>query len=246
MLLATAATTLVAGALIGATGIGGVLLVPALTQIEGLPLRAAVAASSLAFAFPGVAALWWLRLAEPSARAGLLHLVAGALPGAWIGGQWVQTIQASWLLAGVAALALFSGGRGLLARAPLTQNAVKGPGPVAMALIGLGVGITSALTGTGGPVILVPLLMSLRQPLARTVAAAQVVQLPVAISASSVHLAAGALELHSAIGAGVVLLVGSLVGQHMARKTSVQHLQRLVAWLLFGTGLWLTTKLFEY
>ena len=137
MLMASGTLILLAGALIGATGIGGVLLVPTLTQFEGMPLRSAVATASLAFAFPGVAALWWLRLAAPTTRAGLLPLVAGALTGAWLGGQWVQTMDARWLLAAVAALALFSGLRGLLQRTPAEQAKTVNLGALMMVVLGL-------------------------------------------------------------------------------------------------------------
>lgn len=244
MLLATAATTLVAGALIGATGIGGVLLVPALTQIEGLSVHSAVAASSFAFAFPGMVALWWLRRAPRASQAGLLPLVAGALPGAWVGGQMLHHLQISWLLAGVAALALFNGLRGLRGPAQRPQlPATLGFGFVAMAALGIVVGVLSALTGTGGPVILIPLLMMLNLPLPRTVAAAQLIQLPVAVSASGAHWASGALNWNVALGAGALLLAGSLVGQRLARHVDVGVLQRLVALLLVATGLWLSAKL---
>ena len=242
MLMASGALTLLAGALIGATGIGGVLLVPTLTQFEGMPLRAAVATASLAFAFPGVAALWWLRLAAPTTRAGLLPLVAGALTGAWLGGQWVQTLEARWLLGAVAVLALFSGLRGLLQRTPAAHPKAVDLGAVVMVALGLGVGAASALTGTGGPVVLIPLLLALRQPMARTIAAAQVVQLPVALSASSVHLASDALTPGLALAVGTVLLVGSLLGQQLARGVDMRKLQRLVGLLLLGTGLWLGAK----
>lgn len=243
MLLATAATTLVAGALIGATGIGGVLLVPALTQIEGLPVRAAVTTSSFAFAFPGITALWWLRQSPSTDRSGLLPLAAGALPGAWLGGQGVHALEVAWLLSGIAALALFSGLRSLRPAATIAPGTAFEFGPVSMAALGLAVGTLSALTGTGGPVILIPLLMLLKFQLPRTVAAAQVIQLPVALSASAAHWTSGALDWTIALGAGALLMAGSLIGQRVARRVDVGVLQHVVALLLVATGLWLLLKL---
>ena len=46
-----------AGAAIGATSIGGVLVVPALSSLLGVPLPEAIAASSLAFLVTGAYAL---------------------------------------------------------------------------------------------------------------------------------------------------------------------------------------------
>ena len=58
---------LLAGGLIGASGIGGVLLVPVLTKLGGVPLPQAIAAASLGFALPALVALG---AAAPRAGAG--------------------------------------------------------------------------------------------------------------------------------------------------------------------------------
>ena len=246
MVLASAAAILLAGGLIGATGIGGVLVVPTLTQIEGLALPTAVAASSLAFAFPGLAALWWLlRERQPAnAAAGtpglapLLALVLGALPGAACGSLLVHAVDARWLMIALALLAVGSGVRSLQpARVQATAHMAP-LGVPAMAALGLGVGVASALTGTGGPVILIPLLMALRQPLPVTLAAAQAIQLPVALCASAVHMASGATPLALACSVGLVLLAGSLLGQRLARGANLRVLQILVSLMLIATGLW--------
>lgn len=237
MTLASAAAILLAGGLIGATGIGGVLVVPVLTQLAGLDIARAIAVSSLAFAFPAVAGLWWLRNGPAVGSARLWALVAGAVPGGVLGGLLVHAVQVHWLLAALAILAIGSGLRGLMPMHPGNPERV-GFGVVPMALIGLAVGIGSALTGTGGPVILIPLLMLWRQPMALTLACAQAIQLPVALSASAVHAAAGSRDLVLACGIGLVLLIGSLIGQRLARRANLRSLQILVSLLLVGIGLW--------
>jgi uncharacterized membrane protein YfcA len=237
MTLASAAAILVAGGLIGATGIGGVLVVPALTQLEGLDVARAIAVSSLAFAFPAVAGLWWLRNGPVVGSAQLWALAAGAVPGGVLGGLLVHGVQAHWLLTALAVLAVGSGLRGLMPIHPVNPERASF-GVVRMAQIGLAVGIGSALTGTGGPVILIPLLMLWRQPMALTLACAQAIQLPVALSASAVHAASGSRDLVLACGIGLVLLVGSLIGQRLARRANLRSLQILVSLLLVGTGLW--------
>ena len=42
------------GTLIGAVGIGGILLIPALTAFAGLPIHAAMATALFTFAFTGI------------------------------------------------------------------------------------------------------------------------------------------------------------------------------------------------
>ncbi len=234
---ASAAAILVAGWLIGATGIGGVLVVPALSQFEAMDVQRAIAASALAFAFPGVAALWWLRGAAHAPGVRLTALVAGALPGAVLGALLVHHIEPRWLLAGLALLALGSGLRGLVPT-PVAATASPAMPAATAALLGFAVGIGSALTGTGGPVLLVPLLLLLRQPLVATVAAAQAIQLPLALSASAAHWASGSLDLGLAALLGGLLLAGSVAGQWCASRMRVHWLQRLVSLLLLATGAW--------
>ena len=56
-LLQTLAVALFVGALIGAIGVGGVLLTPWLTHAIGLPVHAALGITMLAFVLPGAVAL---------------------------------------------------------------------------------------------------------------------------------------------------------------------------------------------
>ena len=50
-----APTALLVGVLVGTTGIGGILLIPALAALAGLPLREAMATALFTFAFMGAA-----------------------------------------------------------------------------------------------------------------------------------------------------------------------------------------------
>lgn len=232
---------LLAGGLIGATGIGGVLLVPALTQLEGMPLAEAVAASSMAFAFPAFAALWWLRSAPPVGAKRLWALVVGAATGALLGGLLVHQVDANWLLSALAVLSIGSGLKGLM---PQPSHVVEHHGLAALPLVGIGlmVGLGSGLTGTGGPVILIPLMMLCRQPFALTIAAVQAIQLPVALCATAAHAASGTRNLMLACTLGLILLVGSLVGQQLARRANMRALQIVVCLMLLFTGIWFAWK----
>lgn len=241
MLAGSAAAVLLAGWLIGATGIGGVLVVPVLHQLQGIALTHAIAAASLAFALPGVAAAWRLRQGGAALPCGTLALLLAALPGAALGALLVHHVATDWLLAGLAALALTSGIWGL--RPKSQQQEAPGLPPLAMGSLGAAVGLGSALTGTGGPVLLVPILLLLRQPLRNTVPAAQAIQLPVALCAAAGHAWAGALDLRLALLLGAVLLLGALAGQWAAPRTPALALHRLVCLLLILTGAWFAWRL---
>lgn len=240
-MLGSVAVILLAGWLIGATGIGGVLVVPVLHQLQGIGLQQAIAAASLAFALPGVAAAWRLRQAGADLPRGTGVLLLAALPGAAVGALLVHRMATDLLIAGLAALALASGLWGLR-RSPQQHDGPVLPG-AAMGALGVGVGLGSALTGTGGPVLLVPLLMLLRQPLRSTVPAAQAIQLPVALCAAAGHAWAGALDWKLALLLGVVLLLGALAGQWSGPRTHPLALHRLVCALLILTGAWFVYRL---
>lgn len=238
MLAATLLLIVLAGAAIGATGIGGVLVVPALTLLAEHDVLRAVAASSFAFAATGAAALWRQR-AQPGAppAPALRWLHGAALLGALAGAAVAAKVPAAWLGGGIAALALTSGLHALVDRQPPPEGSTL-PGAPALALLGLAVGAGSALSGTGGPVLLLPLLMLLRAPIVPSIAAAQGIQLPVALAATGVHALAGRLDLRLGLGLAVALLAGWWAGQRLARGASTARLRRAIAVCLVLTGVW--------
>lgn len=228
---------LLAGALIGASGIGGVLMVPLLNRLGEVPLQGAIAASSLAFALPALVALGPLRRQRELA-AQCIPLLCGALAGAAVGALLVYRLPGGYLMIGVTALVLFAGVRGVFAKPrPATADA-PALGRTAWLLLGFVVGAGSALTGTGGPVLVLPLLLLLRQPVLLAVVAAQAIQLPVALASSAVHASAGRLDFKLAALCGALLLFGSIGGQRAARRLDARQLQRLVSMLLLMVGGW--------
>lgn len=227
---------LLTGALIGACGIGGVLLVPILTHLGGIPLPQAIAAASPSFALPALVALRPMRR-QPELLQRCLPLLGGALLGAAGGAMTVHWLSAGSLMFGVMLLVLFAGWRGLR---PLDVAATPAAFLSTRSLFMLGalIGFGSALTGTGGPVLILPLLMLMRQPLPFAVIAAQAIQFPIAIASSTVHALEGRLDIRLALICGVLMLLGSFAGQRAAAALNVAQLQRMVALLLLAVGLW--------
>ena len=227
---------LLAGAMMGATGIGGVLVVPALTRLGELAPAQAIALSGLGFGFPALHAFWLLRSHPAQARA-CYPMMAASLGGAGVGALLVHRVAPDALLAGVTALVLFAGLRGLRAPA-IAKTEAAAPHRWLMAALGALVGLGSALTGTGGPVLLLPLLMLWGQPIALSVAAAQAIQLPVAVAATAVHALAGGIDWTAGLLLGGLLLAGALAGHRLARGANARHLQIGVSLLLLAVGGW--------
>ena len=236
-LLLAGLLVLLAGAAIGATAIGGVLVVPALTGVAGLPVGAAIAASSFGFLLTGL--LGWRRtpgVQQAGDRMNWWPLHGAALAGAAGGALLVHHVPPGAVRLWVAALAAGSGLHTLwLLRRP--PAAARPPlGPLALVLVGAAVGCGSALSGTGGPVLLLPVLMLLGLPTLPSVAAAQAVQLPIALAASSAHALAGRLDWTLGLAVGAALLAGAWAGRHAARRLDARRLRLATALALIATG----------
>jgi uncharacterized membrane protein YfcA len=231
LLLAIAAScVLLAGVAVGATSIGGVLVVPVLTTIADVPATAAVAAASFAFGFTGIAGFLATRHTPGAGHA----LDGGALIGAAVGAltlAWMPPVGVRW------AVGLIAVGSGVAALVGVARSRYIALAGLPLALLGLCVGCVSAWSGTGGPVVLLPLLALLGWPALRAVDAAQRVQLPVALAATVVNLAAGRLDLRLGLALGVLVLAGWAAGRAVATRLPRERLQQAVAVALIGAGL---------
>lgn len=246
MSAAVLALVLCAGLGIGMTGIGGVLVVPGLSALEGMPLTRAVPASTLAFLFTGIVAtlkLQWQRRAATGTTApqtdrhALLVLQTAALLGAALGALTLRWLPATGMHFALALLALFSGLQTLLARA-VPEHSARMPARATLAGIGLVVGLGSAWSGTGGPILLLPALMWLAMPTRGAIAMAQAVQLPIALAATAVNWWTGQLDWALGLALGALLVLGWAVGDRIAARIATVQLRRLLGALLVVLGLW--------
>ncbi|MBT6415449.1 sulfite exporter TauE/SafE family protein, partial [Candidatus Puniceispirillum sp.] len=105
-------------------------------------------------------------------------------------------------------------------------------------LIGIGAitGVLSSLTGTGGPLVLVPLLMWLRLPVLIAIGLSQAIQLPIATFATVANLMAGNFSWMIAIGLAVGISSGSLIGAKVAHRLPTATLKIIVAIVLTLVG----------
>nr|WP_042189042.1 sulfite exporter TauE/SafE family protein [Kibdelosporangium sp. MJ126-NF4]CEL18625.1 Membrane protein [Kibdelosporangium sp. MJ126-NF4]CTQ98110.1 Membrane protein [Kibdelosporangium sp. MJ126-NF4] len=223
------------GLLIGAIGIGGVLLPPALTWLGGLDAHTAAGTSSWCFLFTGlVGTAMYARQRTVAWRlAGLLTV--GAAPAA-VGGAAVNVLlPAQFLRMLLALLVLGVGVHQMWFRSGASGDRVALPA-FGTVLVGAVVGFGSALTGTGGPVLLVPLLLALGvQPLT-TIAVAQVISLPLVGFAVLGYSAHG--YVHFGLGSllGVLAGVGALVGSRLVLGLARQRLHRVVSVAMVAFG----------
>lgn len=230
-LASIALVALLVGMLIGAAGIGGVLLAPWLAHGVDLPVQQAVGIAMLGFVGPGLVALlgaWQARTRCPIAWPLVLATAPGALVGAaafaWLPERLALVVLSVALaLIGVRMLA----GLAYPSRVPDTASATRAGVPT-----GLAVGFGSALTVTSGAVVLTPLLIARGVPLPEVIALAQVVQLPIAGSATAVNLALGSVDIAMGAAVGATMVPGVLLGRRIGDRLPRTALVVLVSVLL--------------
>lgn len=234
-MLTVAATALIAGLLIGLTGIGGVLLVPVLTQFVGIPVDRAIAASLLGFLVAGiVAAFVHLRRARLEPRP-LVVLCLAAATGALFGAATLDWLPALAVRLFIALLSLVSGLHALASK-PSSGKGI--PSTRLLGVLGLLVGYGSAISGTGGPVMLIPLLLALRTPVAPAIALGLAAQLPISATATAIYALDGRIDLELGATLAAWLVAGSFGGALLSRRLSGRGLTAAVALILIAVGLW--------
>src|SRR6516164_10550104 len=221
--------------MIGCIGIGGVILVPALVFLASIAIHIAIPAAMFAYILSGlVATIVYARTKSidwPMAT----WLCIGGTPAAFAG-AWAVSIFDSRLLAGcLGLLTLFSGINSLRRQNIAEQANVKLSRGVLL-IVGAGTGFLSSLTGTGGPLVLVPILISTRLAILTSVGLSQVFQLPVALAATAGNIVYGKLDLTLGAILAASLSGGSWYGAKLAHSLPRAVLRGVVSMALILIG----------
>lgn len=224
-LLVTAAACLGVGLLIGWSGVAGFLLPILFVNYNHLATGQALALSFLCFAVSGaIGAFQYRRRGQLDLRIGLL-LGSGSLGGAVLGAAANQLLPAAAAKDLLYAVVLLSGLSILIRQ--LTLRRQREPGaprprplrPAALVLLGLVTGALCALSGAGGPVVVMPLLVALGIPAKEAVGAALLDSVFIALPALGVYGLRGgftglfALAALCAAAHGVGVAAGSATSQ---------------------------------
>jgi hypothetical protein len=128
---------------------------------------------------------------------------------------------------GVHALLASSAGNGA------HSSAISNP---ALGFIGAVTGFGSALSGTGGPLILVPILIWLDVPVLTAIGLSQAIQLPIALLATAGNFFSGNLDATLGVLLAAGLAIGTFVGAKIAHAVPRAALRRAVAMVLVVVG----------
>lgn len=230
----------VVGVLIGTVGVGGVLLAPALVQVGGLTAHEAAATSTWAFLFTGVVGTVAYARARCIPWPMLGRLAVGVMPAAFLGARTNALLSGDVVLALLATLTLLVGVQQLRPRHERHERHELATAQ----LVGLGaaVGFGSALTGTGGPVLLVPALLALGIAPLTAVAVSQAVQLPVVGAASVGYVQAGLTDLRLGSLLGLAAGAGVVGAAVCVRRLDAVRLRQIVAVACVSTGVFLLAR----
>jgi len=227
---------LAAGLLIGCVGIGGVILVPLLSYVGGVDIHTAIAGAMFAYLISGaMGTLVYAR--HGSIRWGLtLSMWLGAMPAAFAGALAASVLSTRLLELCIGLLTVISGLHALKKRAGQGEEAEPSLSKPVLTMIGSVTGFLSSLTGTGGPLVLIPILLWFRLPALTAIGLSQAIQLPIAALATGGNFLAGTLDLimGCAIGAGISL--GTWGGGKLAHRLPKATLRTLVSILLVLVG----------
>lgn len=235
----------VVGALIGAVGIGGVLLIPALVAFAGVGIHEAMATALATFTFTGITgtvlfqrrgSIDW-RITTPVCLGAVLFAFAGA----WMN-SLAKPAALSLILAGVI---IFAGVYTLAAWRGLRQPALQGRHRAQQSLLfGIGsvAGFGSGLTGVGGPALSVPLMVLCGFPALSSIGASQVIQIIAAVSGTLGNLRFGSVNFPLAAAVTVLEIAGVFVGVRIVHAVDAGLVKRFVAVLCIVVGLFLVGR----
>ena len=226
---------LIVGTLVGCIGIGGVLLPPILTYVGGLDLHLAMATSMWGFLFTGAAGTaTYARRRNVDWRM-VSWLGAGIVPATVFGALSNGVLPASVLTILLAAL-IVAAGVNSLTKPPSAERSTHSFSASLLVIIGVIVGFGSALTGTGGPVLLVPILVFMRAPVLPAIGASQAIQIPVALFSTLGYILFGRVDFALGTALGVAMIVGVVIGTRFAHAVPAVALRRITAVSLVCVG----------
>ena len=232
----------IVGALIGGVGIGGVLLVPALKYLGGIPLHVAIPACMMAYVVTGlVGAIIYARHGSINWSLAV-KVCIGALPGAYFGAFLLPYLSAQALELVIGVLILAAGTYALRSHGQQPETS-SSSSHFEMVAIGAITGIGSALTGTGGPLLLIPILIWRKLPVLTAIGLSQAIQVPISLMATLGNFIHAEVDLRLGIALALVLAVGALLGAKTVHLLPVNRVKKLIAILLVSVGLMILLRL---
>lgn len=230
---------IVVGVLGGLTGVGGVLLIPALTEILDMDPHLATGTALCSFIFPALHSsyIYYKKgLLDPDmtlslAAGGLLFGYVGAVLKSYVSGTFITLVLAILVIvAGANALRPPKPGRFDIASQSLKTRRIF------LFSLGAIVGVLGGISGSGGAVLTVPVMIICGFPAVPTVSASILCAVPTGVSGTIGNAVKGYIDWSVAAWIAPTLLIGMYMGTRLASRVNPEQLRTLVAILCLVTG----------
>lgn len=232
----------VVGFLCGATSIGGILLIPAIQYSAGMDLPMAAGTATCSFFFT---AAWgtWLHWRNGNLRRDyVLPQCIGALLFGCIGALAKAAVGSAALNAVLSVIIVVSGIAAFRPPRPLSSMRTEGGRFRYLLFVGALVGFLAGLTGMGGPVLSVPMMIIMGFSPLLTVAAAQPFQTAACLSGIAGNMAIGQIDWTVAMSSVLLQAAGIWLGVCFARRMGTGALKRAIAALCIMTGVMMMAR----
>jgi uncharacterized protein len=240
-----AAVAVAVGFFIGAVGVGGILLIPALVLLGGLDIHRATATALFSFLFTGLLGTWLFQRRGSIDWRMTVPVCAGAVAFSYLGAMVNSFIDAKMLALIIALTIVFAGAYVLLPTQPGGARLRDGKSTAQQLLllvVGAASGFGSGVSGAGGPLFSVPMMLVLRFVPLAAIGTSQVLQIIAAAFGTIGNLRYGSIDFLTATWITLFELAGVVLGTRAAHAVSVTVLRRMAAGLCVAVGLFMLAR----
>ncbi len=243
LLLAAVATAV--GFFIGAVGVGGILLIPALMLLGGLDIHRATATALFSFLFTGCLGSWLFQRRGSIDWKMTVPVCAGAVIFSFLGAMTNSMVDARMLALIIAAIIICAGAYVLLPAKPgagARRDGKSSGQQLLLLVVGAVSGFGSGLSGAGGPLFSVPIMLLLGFAPLAAIGTSQVLQIISATAGTAGNLRYGSVDFHTAAWITAFELAGVIAGTRTAHAVDVAVLRKMAAGLCVAVGVFMLLR----
>ena len=225
MLLLTLLSALI-GIAIGMTGIGGILAIPAMMVLTEVTPRMAMGTVLASLFLTSIVGTLNFRAMKVLDRKIWQPLCIGGLPSTFAG-AWINSyLPSSLLLFLLGIITIIAGAGALHTWKSLSGVNIQNSSYCTSLTVSVGVlaGFMAGLTGAGGPVLSIPILIALGLPPFSAVASGMPFQLATSVAGSAGNLIHGNIDFILLAPVAVGIAAGTVIGNRLAPQ--------IPAWIL--------------
>lgn len=229
----------IVGLLIGTVGVGGILLIPAIAAFAGLSTQISMATALFSFIFTGLVGTYLYQRRGTIDWSITIPVCLGALVFGYLGALANSKTNPVMLNFALACIIIFAGAyafKPACASNTFAYDKRSTKHRLLLIAIGAAVGFGSGLTGVGGPVLSVPMMVIIGFAPLTSIATAQVIQIAAAASGTIGNLAHGAIDFSTAGWITILELFGVAAGVRLAHSCQTRTLRMAVAVICMLVG----------